>query len=81
MKYRVLRFFKGEPYSNVFLIGHYDTKMQARNAASDDLYNHSHSDQFHELSYNIESVDREMTQDEITKIFNEMKARINADKT
>jgi len=70
MKYRVLRFIKDDPES-AMLIGHFDTKMQARTAASDDLYNHNEK---YELQYNIESVSQILTQEEITKIFRERKA-------
>lgn len=67
--YRVLRIHKGDK-ATAILIGHYDLKSQARMAAHDDQLKH---DSYDDLVYEIEWVDSVMTQEEIDKIFKELK--------
>lgn len=69
MKYRVLRYFEGED-SQYMLIGHFDLKMQAKAAISEDQSNHSTTPG---LVYRIDEVEKELTQADIDRIFNELK--------
>lgn len=68
-KYRILRFFKNDRTSAV-LIGHFDLKAEARLAAHEDQIRHERYD---DLLYEIEWVDRVMTQEEIDEIFKKLR--------
>ena len=63
MKYRVLRFFEGD--DSYVLIGHYDLKIQASMAITDDQLNHPK--RVKELKYQVEPVEEVMTQAEVDK--------------
>lgn len=68
MKYRVLRYFEGE--DQYMLIGHFDLKMRAKLAIADDQLKHSTTTG---LNYRIDEVEKELSQEEIDRMFRELK--------
>lgn len=71
MKYRVLRHFDGE--DTHILIGHFDLKMQANRAISDDRAAHPNAAK--DLKYMIDEVEVELTQEEIDRMMSEARAK------
>jgi hypothetical protein len=70
MKYRVLRYFEGE--NTRILIGHFDLKLRANLAISEDRA--AHPKAAGDLKYIIDEVDQELTQEQIDRMLIESRA-------